>query len=345
LGTKAFALRGTLLDRRMVQKLTEALSLEELVNRLRSTPYSDSLSSLSPPFTARRLELAFRERLAEVHHSIVVGTEKYRILELYYLRHMAWDLKVALRSKALNKPYEETLDYLDMRAEELVGRRDLLIRVLLARDINEAVPLLSGTEFSADVEKALSSFSSKKEVRFFDIFIDHAVLSAISKEYSANCKIYASSRATNVAGVGDIVANDIDAYNVLSVLRSKLWGLPESEVRSLLILPTYRVTSTVLERMVSAESVSEAVKLAGRIYTTSGQSRGDEERAINEVEDGFIADMKSTAEKAFVWQGLGPGTALALVRLLEFEVSDLAAIAIGVEAGIDPRAILAKLRI
>jgi V/A-type H+-transporting ATPase subunit C len=345
LGTKAFALRGTLLDRGIVQKLTEAVSLEELVNRLRSTPYSDSLSSLSPPFTARRLELAFRERLAEVHHSVVVGTAKYRILELYYLRHITWDLKVALRSKALNKPYDETLDYLDMRAEELVGRRDLLIRVLLARDINEAVSLLSGTEFSADVEKALSSFSSKKEVRFFDIFIDHAVLSAISKEYSANYKIYASSRATDVAGVGDIVANDIDAYNVLSVLRSKLWGLPESEARSLLILPTYRVTSTVLERMVSADSVSEAVKLAGRIYTTSGRSRGDEERAINKVEDGFTADMRSTAEKAFVWQGLGPGTALALVRLLEFEVSDLAAIAIGVEARIDPRTILAKLRI
>jgi V/A-type H+-transporting ATPase subunit C len=328
-----------------VQKLTEAVSLEELVNRLRSTPYSDSLSSLSPPFTARRLELSFRERLAEVHHSVVVGTEKYRILELYYLRHIAWDLKVALRSKALNKPYEETLDYLDMKAEELVGRRDLLIRVLLARDINEAVSLLSGTEFSADVEKALSSFSSKKEVRFFDIFIDHAVLSAISKEYSVNYKIYASSRATDVAGVGDIVANDIDAYNVLSVLRSKLWGLPESEARSLLILPAYRVTSTVLERMVSAESVSEAVKLAGRIYTTSGQSREDEERAINEVEDGFTADTRGTAEKAFVWQGLGPGTALALVRLLEFEVSDLAAIAIGVEARIDHRTILAKLRI
>lgn len=283
--------------------------------------------------------------MAEVHHSVVTGTGKYKIVELYYLRHIAWDLKVALKSKALNRSYEETLDYIDMKAEELVGRRDLLVKVLSARDINEAVSLLSGTEFSADVEKALSSFSSKKEVRFFDVFIDHAVLSAISKEYSTNYKLYASSRATDVAGVGDIVANDIDAYNVLSVLRSKLWRLPELEARSLLILPTYRITSAVLEKMVSAESVSEAVKLAGRIYTTSSQTRGDEERAIDEVEDGFTADMRSTAEKAFVWQGLGPGTALALVRLLEFEVSDLAAIAIGVEAKIDPRKILAKLRI
>jgi V/A-type H+-transporting ATPase subunit C len=344
LGTKAFALRGTLLDRGMVQKLTEAVSLEELVNRLRSTPYSDSLSSLSPPFTARRLELAFRERLAEVHHSVVVGTGKYRILELYYLRHIAWDLKVALRSKALDKPYEETIEYLDMKAEELVGRRDLLVKVLSAKDINEAVSLLSGTEFSADIENAFSSFVSTHEVRFFDVFIDHAVLSAISNEYSANYELYASSRATDVAGVGDIVANDIDAYNTLSVLRSKLWGLPESEARSLIIVPTHKVTLAVLGRMIGAESVSDAVKLIGRTYASSGQGTRNDEQLIDEVEDGFAAEIRDTVTKAFFWQGLGPGVTLALIRLLEFEVSNLAAIAIGIEQRIDPRTILARLR-
>ena len=55
--------------------------------------------------------------------------------------------------------------------------------------------------------------------------------------------------------------------------------------------------------------------------------------------------MKDTASKAFVWQGLSPGTALALIILLEFEVGNLAAIAIGVEARIDPKTILAKLRL
>ncbi len=344
-GTKAFALRGSLLDAPTVQKLAEATSLEELVNRLRSTQYSDSLASLSPPFTARKLELALRERLAKVHNSVVAGAGKYRILELYYLRHIAWDLKVALKSKALNKPYEETLEYIDMKAEELVGRRDLIIKVLSAKDVNEAVSLLAGTEFAGDVERALSSFSSRGEVRFFDVFIDHAVLSAISKEYSTNHALYASPRATDVAGVGDIVAADIDSYNVLSVLRSKLWTLSEVETNSLVISPTHKVTLATLNRMTSSESVSEAVKLSGRPLASSGQGSKGDEQLIDEVEDGFASETKETAAKAFVWQGLSPGTALALVRLLEFEVGNLAAIAIGVEARMDPKTIISKLRL
>jgi len=55
--------------------------------------------------------------------------------------------------------------------------------------------------------------------------------------------------------------------------------------------------------------------------------------------------MRDTADLAFVWQGLSPGTILGLIKLLEFEVSNLAAIAIGVEAGMDPKKILSKLRV
>jgi V/A-type H+-transporting ATPase subunit C len=343
-GTKAFALRGALLDRETVQKLAEATSLEELVNRLRGTQYSGSLESISRPFTARRLELALRERLAEVHHSLISSASRYKAIELYYLRHIGWDLKIVLKSKALNKPYSETMEYLDMKAEELVGRRDLLIKVLSARDIEEAVSLLSGTEFSADVENAFSLFSSGHEIRLFDVFIDHAVLSAISKEYSTNHKLYASARATDVAGVGDIVACDIDAYNVLCVLRSKLWRLPESDILPLLVAPTHRVSLLTLERMVESGSVAEAAELAGIARTSSAQGGSEDDRAVDEAEEGFAIETRETAAKAFFWQGLGPGPTLALIRLLEFEVNNLAAIAIGVETKMSPSTILAKLR-
>lgn len=345
LGTKAYALRGTLLDRSTVQKLAESTSLEELVNRLRSTPYYDALSRLTPPFTARRLELALRERMAQVNHSIMTSGGNFRILELYYLRQIAWDLKIALKSKALGKMYEQTVEYLNMKAEELVGRRDLIIKVLTAKDVNEAVSLLSGTEFFSDVEKAMAAFAAKSEVRFFDVYIDHAVLSAISKEYSTNFRVYASSRATDVAGVGYIVVNDVDAYNVLSVLRSKLWGLPEPEIRGLIITPTHKVPLSILVRMVGAESTSEGVKLLDPIYPIAALNVQGDEQLIDAVEGTFTEEMRQTAAKAFVWQGLGPGSALALVKLLEFEVGNLAAIAIGVEVGMDPKNIISRLRV
>ncbi len=343
-GTKAFAIRGTLLDAGTVQKLAEASSLEELINRLRSSPYSDVLSGLAPPYTARRTEAALRERLATVHRSITSGAGRYAILQLYYAKYLAWDLKVALKAKALNRSYEETTEYLDMKAEELVGRRDLLVKVLTAKDVAEAVTMLSGTEFFQDVEKAQASYSSTGEVRFFDAYIDHSVLSAISKEYSLNAKLYAA-KASGSNGVGDIVAIDVDSYNAVSVLRAKLWGLKDSEVQELVVTPTRRVGAVLLNEMASAESVAEAVKALGSAYSFQlAQAQSDEE-LIDAVEDSFSRELHRTAQLAFVWQGLGPGTILALIKLLEHEVNNLAAIAIGVEAGIDPKTILAKLRI
>ena len=343
-GTKAFALRGTLLDAPTVQKLAESSSLEEMVNRLRSTPYADALSGLSPPYSARRIELALRERLAVVHHSATQGAGRYKILQLYYLKNVAWDLKLALKARALGRTYEETVEYLDMKAEELVGRRDLIVKVLSAKDVSEAVTMLSGSEFFPDVEKALAAYASKGEIRFFDVYIDHAVLSAISKEYSLNPKLY-SAKAANVNGVGEMVALDVDAYNVLSVLRSKLWGLKEAEVQELIITPARRVALPTLNSMAGADSVSEAVKMIESAYRFPQQGPQGDEELIDMVEDTFSQEMRDTAALAFVWQGLSPGTILGLIKLLEFEVSNLAAIAIGVEAGMDPRKILSKLRL
>lgn len=343
-GTKAFALRGSLLDAPTVQKLAESTSLDELVNRLRSTPYADSFANMSPPFGARRIELALRERLAVVHHSATQGAGRYRILQLYYLKNIAWDLKLALKARALNRSYEQTVEYLDMKAEELVGRRDLIVKVLSAKDVNEAVTMLSGSEFFSDVEKAQAAYASKGEIRFFDVYIDHAVLSAISKEYSLNPRLY-SAKSADVNGVSDLVALDIDAYNVLSVLRSKLWGLTEGEVQELIIAPARRVSLSTLNSMVSADSVGEAVKMIESDYRFAQQGAQGDEGLIDGVEDGFAKEMRDTAALAFVWQGLSPGTILGLIKLLEFEVSNLAAIAIGVEAGLDPKTILSKLRL
>jgi V/A-type H+-transporting ATPase subunit C len=342
MGTKAFALRGTLLDAGAIQKLTDSTSLEEFVNRLRSTPYSDVLSSLSPPYSARRIELALRERQAVVHHSVAQSGGRFPILQLYYLKNIAWNLKLVLKAKVLGRPYEETVEYIDMKAEELVGRRDLIIRVLSAKDINEAVAMLSGSEFSADVEKALSAFTASGEIRFFDLYIDHVALSAISREYYRNSKLYVKSPDVN--GVGDLVKVDVDGYNVVSILRAKLWGLRESEIRDMIVTPAKRVPAPTLLSMAGADSVGEAVKLIEPAYQFLLRGAQNDEELADMVEDGFARKQKETATMAFVWQGLSPGTALAFIKLLEFEVGNLAAIAAGIEAGMEPRQILSRLR-
>ena len=317
--------------------------MEELLNRLKATPYSGALSDLVPPLTARKLELALRRRLDKTHYDLMKAAGEYRLIQLYYLKHIAWDLKSVLKSKALGKSYEESIEYLDMKAEELVGRRDLMVKVLSASDVQDAVALLSGTEFHADIEKAVAFFSANGEVRFFDIYVDHAVLTGISEAYSSESRLYSSSRAVDVAGIGEIVAIDVDAYNVVSVLRAKLWGLPSQEVRNLLVTPAFRVPVSVLMRMIGSESVSDAVKQIEHVYPTKGEGQTNDEELIDAVEEAFTNRMKATLTKTFAWQKLGPVYALALIKLLEFEVNNLAAIAVGVEAQMSPKDIIRRL--
>lgn len=342
IGTTAAALKGTLLGRSTIEKLAESTTLEELVNRLKGTPYSSVLSTVSPPYAARRLELAFRERLADVHFLIMTLAKEYDLISAYYLRQIAWDLKSVLKSKALGKG-EESMEYLAMYAEELVGRRDLVVKIIAARDIQEVSSLLSGTEFSKDITMAIAAYSAKKEIRLFDLYIDHAVLSRIWTAYSSKAKLYSSSRAVDVAGVGAMVALDINSYNILSILRAKLWRLPEEEVRGLVMNPPYKSKLTNLQGLIAAESLGEAVNQLGNILPESPQSHGSDEETIDFIEDYFTAESMKVASKAFVWQGFGLAAALALTKLLEFEVKNLAAIAIGVEAHMDAKDVLPKL--
>lgn len=345
LGARSAALRGTLLDRGTLEKLAESTSMEELVNRLKGTQYSNEVSKLQPPYSARALELAFRSRLAEVHYLLMSSAPKYTILYNYYLRNVGWNLKSSLKSKALGRSYEETVEYINLRVEELIGRRELIVRVLAAKDLQEAATMLADTEFGADIQRAVSAYLSKGEIRIFDIYIDHAVLSLLAREYSANAKIYTKSGARDVAGIEELVSIDIDSYNILSILRSKLWGLQETEIKELMVTPTFKATYPILARMITADSVIEAARQVEGLYGIVIQSPQSDESLIDSIEDGLMIESKRTAERTFYWQGLGLSYAVSFLRLLEFEVMNLAAIAVGIETHMQAKDIISKLRL
>ncbi len=353
-GTTAAALKGTLLSRDAVEKLAESRTLEELVNRLKGTPYSDVISKVSAPYTARWLELAFRERLADAHFLIMTLAKEYDLISLYYLKRVAWDLKSVLKSKALGRGTEESMEYLTMHAEELIGRRELIVRILSANDIKDVPSLLRGTEFSEDIAAAVALFTAKKEIGIFDLYIDHAVLSRIATKYFSKPKLYSSSRAVDVAGVGAMVALDINSYNVLSILRAKSCRLSEEEVRDLVVTPPPGARLANVHGMIATESLGEAVteklgeavKLLRGVVPAFPQSVGSDPGVVDSIEDFedfFEAESIKVASKAFMWQGFGVATALALTKLLEFEVMNLAGIAIGIETGMDAKVVLSKL--
>ena len=56
---KSFSQKGKLLSRADLQTLAESRDLDELVTRVKNTKYLDVVSSVTKPYTAEKLEIAF----------------------------------------------------------------------------------------------------------------------------------------------------------------------------------------------------------------------------------------------------------------------------------------------
>ena len=74
------------------------------------------------------------------------------ILSAYFLKHVTWNLKIVLKGKALGKSYDELLPKINLRAEELLGRRDIVVKALVSKTLDEAIGALAGSDFAEDAK-------------------------------------------------------------------------------------------------------------------------------------------------------------------------------------------------
>jgi V/A-type H+-transporting ATPase subunit C len=330
----AHSLRGKMLSRTEFQTLAESRDVDELVTRMKNTVYLDALAKLTKPYTAEKVESALREHLVNQHAKIVNIANGSAILSAYFVRYITWNLKIILKGKALGRTYEELLPKVNLRAEELVGRRDLVVKALVAKDFDEAINSLAGSEFGEDARKAAQAYKEKGDVRVFDTFLDHAFYKSLDRAVVFESKLQDTTKVVSV---------DVDAYNVLAVLRGKFWGLSPAEVSDL-IVTTGKVSKDVLQRMINTEKIQEAIgELAGTAYKELiPRSAANDIDAIMQLEAAFekesLRRIMNSYRTVFTVANL-----LASIKLMAFEIRNLAAIAAGVEQKIPSDKILASL--
>ncbi len=329
---KAFALKGTLLPISTLETLSESKNLEDLAARLKGTLYSGAISKLSKPYYAAKFELAFREHLVTLHHAIGAVAQYPDLIWAYYLKYISSNLKTVLKGRALGKSFEDMSSHLDLYAEELVGRRDIVVRALSAPTLDDAVGFVRGTEFGIEASGALRVFKERGNVQVFDIYLEKAFLRNLSNVYS---QVKRNQRfAYEVNKIEPLMALDIDSYNLLAVLRGKLWDLAASEIRALIVDPTFEVGRRKLEVMIAAPSVQDAIKqIALTAYRTAMPAAGSDNEMINALEDSLRLMSYERAYHPFIWDVFGIGVVLGLIRLKELEVRNLSGIAVGIEKG------------
>jgi V/A-type H+-transporting ATPase subunit C len=328
-------IRGRMLSKTELQTLAEARDMDELVTRIKNTVYLDALAKISKPYTAEKIEGALREYLVNIHAKMVSVTGGSSILSAYFLKNITWNLKIVLKGKALGKSYDELVPKVNLRAEELLGRRDIIVKALVSKNLDEAISALAGSEVAEDAAKAAAVYKDKGDLRVFDTYLDRTLYVHLGRAMNAE---------SQSMDVKNIVSTDIDSYNVLAVLRGKFWNLSPSDISDLIVTTTSKVTKDTIQKMINTEKISEAIgELATTVYKDIiPQTATNDIEAILQLESGFESTELKRVVSAFRTM-FSVGIVVAALKLLMIEVRNLSAIASGIEQKVGTEAIVSRL--
>ncbi len=329
---KSYSKRGKLLKKSDFQTLAESRDLDELVTRIKNTIYGDSITDVRKPYTSHGIESALRAHLADTHYSIAKTSANSGVLDAYYMKFIVSNLKSILKGKVLGKSQEEIETHINLHAEELIKQRDIVIKALVAKDLEEAVASLNSVQFGEEIVKAAALYSEKKNIQIFDTYFDKILI----QHLASAMKNYADKDSTKIVGM------DVDFYNILSVIRGKFWGLQEEQIHDLIVSQT-PIAKELLGRMISSATIRDAFnELSNTKYKSLIPQTENELDAIAEFERAFEIAIYKTALRSFT-KMFSFATIVGITKLTGFEVRNLAAIAFAVEQKIPVEITMSKL--
>ena len=343
--TKAYSYRGGIIDAQTITSLTESSDLDELVTKLKATPYDAAVSRISTPYSARKIEKACYEHVSDIHCKLMKTSPAGELLSAYYLKHIARNLKIILKGKALGKSETELEEYVDLYTEELIGRRDLLVKVMTADTLQDAIDSLSGSEFYKDIITALKMYNDNPQINVFDVYIDKAYHTQLVNTYTKLDTTSIPIVESISIKLRPIISHYIDSYNVISVLRAKQWNFDTEQIKEILIKPTFDIKFKKLNQMALTDDVETAMKMLEstsfrRFIPTSFDNLAD---AISMLDSNIKNYEYHKFNKVFVWNAFTDLVSLALIRVKEFEAANIATISFGIENNIETKTIQENL--
>ena len=328
---KSYSKRGKLLKNADFQTLAESRDLDELMTRIKNTTYGESISNVQKPYTSLGIENALRGHLADVHYSISKTAGESKILDAYFSKFIISNLKQILKGKVLKKSQEDIEAHINFRAEELIKQRDVVVKALVAEDLEEAVASLNQAEFGEEIAKAAALYEERKNIQIFDTYFDKILFTRLVKALKSGG-----------LDAGKLIGMYIDFYNILSVIRGKFWGLDEAQIQDLIIVQC-PVAKDLLTRMISASTIKDAFsELSNTKYKNLIPQVENELDAISEFERAFELSIYQASINSFT-KMFSLATTIGIIKLTAYEVRNLAAIAYAVEQKIPTETTMSKL--
>lgn len=330
-GVKSYSIKGKLMTRKDLQTLSESRDLDELITRIKNTTYNEVISKIPKPYSTQKIELALRDRQADLHYMMMQASGGSNVMFAYYLRFILRNLKIILKGKILGRPQSEIETMTSLHPEELIKERDIVLKALIAKDFEEAVSVLKSIGIGEEIEQAYSLYNERKQIQVLDLYFDKFFYENLGR----------AMKSSGDFSLHSVCGMEIDYYNIMSILRGKFWNLDENQLQHLIVSNASSESREMFTKMISADSLKSALnELLSTHY--KGLVPQDENDAIAKFEHAFEHKIYETMNAQFV-RIFGFSTVVAIVRLLDFEIRNLSAITYAVEQKIPSETVMAKI--
>ena len=319
--------KSYLLTKEKLVRLVNSKNLAEYVSELKETIYGQELEKLMPPYTTSDFERVFRENFIETCIRIVRSSPDVasKFLKTYLLKFEHENIKIILRAVSIGLPFDEIKKRLYLNLETFFERKEIILKAAMAIQVKLVVEVLQNTIFGPSLILGLKKYEETGSIKCFDILLDRMFYENVGESYKNLPK-------TEQKHAFLYVSNEVDRFNILTILRAKLFGYEPHWIRVALAHNFYNISEETIEKMLMAdnfESAFEVIKQSNYKNLFNGIEVYEEK--LSEAERGFRQKVLVTINKLRISYPFNIGTPMAFIFRKEIELYNLITISLGIE--------------
>jgi V/A-type H+-transporting ATPase subunit C len=308
------------------------MDLNEIGRFLGETQYSVEMTELASRYDGVNLiELGTSRNLARMYNGVLEFTkgELRDMIAGYLERWDVWNIKTILRGKYYGASIE------DIR-EDLVpaGRldEDDLNALMAMESVTEVLDNIKKLDWAVVPQEATSALQSTGKLSTVEDYLDKAYYEHLLES------INPTSKPEKI--LMDYVRKEIDATNLLTILKLKREGLTPEKIVPYLIDGGDELTKKEMERLIATEGFDPLVQELQKYSFYEGIKDALEKiSTTNSLNDVTLAIKRMQARQAEKFSHLYPLSVLPIIDYLirkKIEVDNIRIIARCKESGLDP---------
>ncbi|MFH0897731.1 MAG: V-type ATPase subunit [Candidatus Bathyarchaeota archaeon] len=278
-----FYRRGQLLNQVDYLHLVSSKDLSDLTKMLADKPYRDVLTGAS--IGATDLEKKIREYIVNASFRLVnsAPSEIRTFLKSYMSKPVYMYFALVLKAKIDGAIQSPTPRAIDAYVWNQLKVARLIEKIVQAKTVQE---LQDATRNFPDYRKAVEEAMSLYWKHGFLYMIDLSFAKSYFEKVHSTLKDVPLPDRDDVR---DILGIEIDAYNIIAILRGKNWGFTEDILRELTVPHSSAISEKMLKRLIgldTADYIHEVVELkyGNRFLKREGLSFSDVELEFRRIE-------------------------------------------------------------